>query len=71
MNNKRKLLLLKAMVAKWQKDKSITLAYDIAEFLAKNLALEEHPEPELISENDGVRVYRIGDKGEITLRGEL
>lgn len=32
-----KLDQLKAMVAKWDEEKSLTLAYDICEFLSKNL----------------------------------
>lgn len=32
-----KLEQLKAMVAEWEKEKSLTLAYDICEFLRKNL----------------------------------
>lgn len=32
-----KLEQLKAMVAEWDKEKSLTLAYDICEFLSKNL----------------------------------
>ena len=65
MNNNRKMLLLKAMVAKWKREKSLTLAYDIAEFLANNLNLDEQPKAELISENDGVKVYKIGDRATI------
>jgi len=32
-----KLEQLKEMVARWEKEKSILLAYDICEFLSKNL----------------------------------
>ncbi len=32
-----KLEQLRAMVAEWEKEKSLTLAYDICEFLRKNL----------------------------------
>ena len=32
-----KLEQLRAMVAEWDKEKSLTLAYDICEFLNKNL----------------------------------
>ncbi len=40
-----KLNELKAMVRAWKKEKGLTLAYDICEFLANNLDLEEAPEP--------------------------
>ena len=36
-----KLNELKAMVRAWKKEKWLTLAYDICEFLANNLDLEE------------------------------
>lgn len=36
-----KLNELKAMVRAWKKQKVLTLAYDICEFLANNLDLEE------------------------------
>lgn len=36
-----KLNELKAMVRAWTKEKSLTTAYDICEFLAENLNLEE------------------------------
>lgn len=36
-----KLNELKAMVRAWTKEKSLTTAYDICEFLANNLNLEE------------------------------
>ena len=32
---------LKAMVRAWKKEKSLTTAYDICEFLANNLDLED------------------------------
>ena len=32
---------LKDMVRKWKVEKNLTLAYDICEFLANNLELEE------------------------------
>ncbi len=32
-----KLEQLKAMIARWEEEKSLTLAYDICEFLSKNL----------------------------------
>lgn len=35
-----KLNELKAMVRAWKKEKSLTLAYDVCEFLANNLNLE-------------------------------
>ncbi len=42
MNNKQmKLNELKALVRAWKKEKSLTLAYDVCEFLANNLDLEE------------------------------
>lgn len=42
MNAKQmKLNELKAMVRAWAKEKSLTTAYDICEFLAQNLNLEE------------------------------
>lgn len=42
MNEKQiKLQELKAMVRAWKKEKSLTTAYDICEFLANNLDLEE------------------------------
>ena len=36
-----KLNELKAMVRAWKKQKGLTLAYDICEFLANNLDLED------------------------------
>jgi len=36
-----KLAELKALVRAWNKEKSLTVAYDICEFLANNLDLEE------------------------------
>lgn len=36
-----KLNELKAMVRAWKKEKSLTLAYDVCEFLANNLDLED------------------------------
>lgn len=36
-----KLNELKAMVRAWKKEKGLTLAYDICEFLANNLDLED------------------------------
>lgn len=36
-----KLNELKAMVRAWAKEKSLTTAYDICEFLANNLDLED------------------------------
>lgn len=36
-----KLNELKALVRAWKKEKSLTLAYDVCEFLANNLDLEE------------------------------
>lgn len=41
-----KLNELKAMVRSWKKEKSLTTAYDICEFLAKNLNLEDDDEIE-------------------------
>lgn len=42
MNVKQiKLQELKAMVRAWTKEKSLTTAYDICEFLANNLDLED------------------------------
>ena len=42
MNEKQiKMQELKAMVRVWKKEKSLTTAYDICEFLANNLNLEE------------------------------
>lgn len=42
MNSKQmKLNELKAMVRAWKKEKGLTTAYDICEFLANNLDLEE------------------------------
>ena len=35
---------LKAMVRAWKKEKSLTTAYDICEFLANNLDLEDGDE---------------------------
>ncbi len=39
-----KLEQLKQMVAKWNEEKSLFLAYDICEFLAQNLNLEDGDE---------------------------
>lgn len=39
-----KLNELKAMVRAWKKQKGLTLAYDICEFLADNLNLEDGDE---------------------------
>lgn len=39
-----KLNELKAMVRAWKKQKGLTLAYDICEFLANNLDLEDGDE---------------------------
>lgn len=39
-----KLNELKAMVRAWKKEKGLTLAYDICEFLANNLNLEDGDE---------------------------
>lgn len=39
-----KLNELKAMVRAWEKEKSLTLAYDVCEFLANNLDLEDSDE---------------------------
>ncbi len=36
-----KLNKLKALVRAWTKEKSLTIAYDICEFLANNLNLED------------------------------
>ena len=45
MNSKQmKLNELKAMVRAWKKEKSLTLAYDVCEFLANNLDLEDGDE---------------------------
>lgn len=45
MNVKQiKLQELKAMVRAWTKEKSLTTAYDICEFLANNLDLEDDNE---------------------------
>lgn len=42
MNNKQmKLNELKALVRAWKKEKSLTLAYDVCEFLANNLDLDD------------------------------
>lgn len=40
-----KLEQLKAMVAEWEKEKSLTLAYDICEFLRKNLEKSNEQRP--------------------------
>ena len=45
-NKKLKLQELKAMVRAWTKEKSLTTAYDICEFLANNLNLEDGDEIE-------------------------
>lgn len=42
--NEMKLNELKAMVRAWKKQKGLTLAYDICEFLANNLNLEDGDE---------------------------
>ena len=39
-----KLNELKAMVRAWKKEKSLILAYDVCEFLANNLDLEDEDE---------------------------
>lgn len=39
-----KLNELKAMVRAWKKEKGLALAYDICEFLANNLNLEDDDE---------------------------
>lgn len=39
-----KLNELKAMVRAWKKEKSLTIAYDVCEFLANNLDLEDGDE---------------------------
>ena len=39
-----KLNELKAMVRAWKKEKGLTLTYDICEFLANNLDLEDGDE---------------------------
>ena len=39
-----KLNELKAMVRAWTKEKNLTTAYDICEFLANNLNLEDEDE---------------------------
>ena len=39
-----KLNELKALVRAWKKEKSLTLSYDICEFLVNNLNLEEDDE---------------------------
>ena len=45
MTTKRmKLNELKAMVRAWKKEKGLTLAYDVCEFLANNLDLEDGDE---------------------------
>lgn len=45
MNEKQiKLQELKAMVRAWKKEKSLITAYDICEFLANNLDLEDDDE---------------------------
>ena len=45
MNNKQmKLNELKALVRAWKKEKSLTLSYDICEFLVNNLNLEDNDE---------------------------
>lgn len=41
-----KLNELKALVRAWTKEKSLTTAYDICEFLANNLNLEDDDEIE-------------------------
>ena len=47
MNEKQiKMQELKAMVRAWTKEKSLTTAYDICEFLTNNLDLEEDDEIE-------------------------
>jgi hypothetical protein len=40
-----KLEQLKAMVAEWEEEKSLTLAYDICEFLSKNLEKSNEQRP--------------------------
>lgn len=45
MNEKQiKMQELKAMVRAWTKEKNLTTAYDICEFLANNLDLREEEE---------------------------
>ena len=45
MSAKRmKLNELKALVRAWKKEKSLTLSYDICEFLVNNLNLEDRDE---------------------------
>lgn len=39
-----KLNELKALVRAWKKEKSLTLSYDICEFLVNNLNLEDRDE---------------------------
>lgn len=41
MHTSSKLNELKALVRAWTKEKSLTTAYDICEFLANNLDLED------------------------------
>lgn len=36
-----KLDQLKAMLERWQKEKSVTMAYEVCEFLVKNLGMED------------------------------
>lgn len=36
-----KLDQLKAMLERWQKEKSVTMSYEICEFLVKNLGMED------------------------------
>lgn len=40
-----KLEQLKQMVAEWDREKSLTLAYDICEFLSKNLEKSDEQRP--------------------------
>ena len=48
---KIKLSELKAMVRAWTKEKSLTTAYDICEFLAENLKLEDDDEDKDVLSN--------------------
>lgn len=40
-----KIEQLRAMVLEWEKEKSLTLAYDICEFLSKNLERKDEQGP--------------------------
>ena len=64
-----KLDQLKNMVVKWRRDHDARDAVRIAEFLDRNLDTYIPSEkPELISENDGVKVYKIGDRATLFKR---